>query len=141
MLESVRFKDVSASVSKRNRVKISWNLIFFFFVITNTDSFRTDVRLARTTETERVHTNSRPKNSLAAVWLAIAVTWLIPVLNADLLYHGLALAGFDARLQYSSIRDLASARLSVGLNVTFSQWLQRADTSAFMIFKGLLVPL
>lgn len=140
MLENVRLKSFQmASVSKRNRVKISWNLIFF--VITNTDSFRTDVRLALTTETERVHTNSRPKNSLAAVWLAIAVTWLIPVLNADLLYHGLALAGFDARLQYSSMRDLASARLSVGLNVTFSQWLQLADTSAFMIFKGLLVPL
>lgn len=55
-----------------------------------------------------------PKINLAAAWLAIDVTWLIPVLNADLSYHGLALAGFDARLQYSSIRDLPGARLSDG---------------------------
>lgn len=59
-----------------------------------------------------MHASNRAKNNLAAGWLAIDVTWLIPVLNADLSYHGLALAGFGARLQCSSIHSSPGVRLS-----------------------------
>lgn len=95
-----------------DRVKTSCSVNLVSFVTTTTDSLHIDVPLSRTTEREHVHAVNHAKNNSATAWLAVDVTWLIPVRIADLSYHGLALAGFDARLQGSSIRDPAGARVS-----------------------------
>lgn len=56
----------------------------------------------------------RVQNNQVAGAIAAEVTWLVPVVSADLSFHGLALAGFDARLRYTSTRYPAGACLSVG---------------------------
>lgn len=54
------------------------------------------------------------QNNQVAGRIAAEVTWLVPVVSADLSFHGLAIAGFDARLRYTSTCYPAGACLSVG---------------------------
>lgn len=63
------------------------------------------------------------------VWLATGVTWRLTVFLAD--YHGLALAGFDAKLRYSlrqrpDVRTLTGPKRAIQSALTVEQTRPRA---------------